>query len=192
MTDILLINPNSSTATTEMMTKIANGEAPAGCRVTGRTATGGPSMIVNEQELEAAATEVLKVWREAGVARWDGVIVSAFGDPGIDLVRANARVPVVGIAEASMLAASEGRRRFGIATVTPELETEGPITSWRRTYETTEARCTTVYDSVEKPDGYNVRYRLEGVERTVRMDHDPGDRIPLEDGEVVTTRSERS
>ena len=60
------------------------------------------------------------------------------------------------------------------------------------TYQTTEARCTTVYDSVEKPDGYNVRYRLDGVERTVRMDHNPGDRLPLEDGEVVTTRSERS
>ena len=60
------------------------------------------------------------------------------------------------------------------------------------TYQTTEARCTTVYDSVEKPDGYNVRYRLDGVERTVRMDHDPGDRIPVENGAIVTTRSERS
>jgi len=121
MTDILLINPNSSTATTEMMVKIANGEAPAGCRVTGRTALGGPSMIVNERELEAAAGEVLKVWREADGAHWSGVIVSAFGDPGIDLVRANAQVPVVGIAEASMREASEGKRRFGIATVTPDL-----------------------------------------------------------------------
>ena len=37
------------------------------------------------------------------------------------------------------------------------------------TYQTTESRCTTVYDSVQKPDGYNVRYRLDGVERTVRM-----------------------
>lgn len=121
MTDILLINPNSSAATTEMMVKIANGEAPAGCHVTGRTAAGGPSMIVNERELEAAATEVLKVWHEAGRTRWSGVIVSAFGDPGIDLVRANARVPVVGIAEASMREASQGHRRFGIATVTPDL-----------------------------------------------------------------------
>ncbi|SEK14946.1 MULTISPECIES: aspartate/glutamate racemase family protein [unclassified Variovorax] len=123
MTDILLINPNASSATTEMMAKIANAEAPAGCRVTGRTAMGGPSMIVNERELEAAAVEVLKVWRDAGTtqSQWDGVIVSAFGDPGIDLVRANARVPVVGIAEASMREASQGQRRFGIATVTPDL-----------------------------------------------------------------------
>lgn len=57
------------------------------------------------------------------------------------------------------------------------------------TYETTEARCTTVYDSVERQDGYDVRYRLDGVEHTVRMDHDPGDRIPVENGEIVAARS---
>uniref|UniRef100_UPI000D3A7F7D aspartate/glutamate racemase family protein n=1 Tax=unclassified Variovorax TaxID=663243 RepID=UPI000D3A7F7D len=122
MPDILLINPNASHATTEMMARIASADAPPGCRVTGRTAEGGPSMIVNERELEAAAVEVLKVWREAaGMQQWHGVIVSAFGDPGIELVRAEARVPVVGIAEASMREASRGARRFGIATVTPEL-----------------------------------------------------------------------
>lgn len=118
--EILLINPNSSSASTAMMVKIANGEAPAGCRVTGITAAGGPAMIVNEDELDAAATEVLKAWRSSG-GPWDGVIVSAFGDPGLELLRREAGVPVVGIAEASMLAASEGGRRFGIATVTPEL-----------------------------------------------------------------------
>jgi Asp/Glu/hydantoin racemase len=120
MQEILLINPNSSSATTAMMVKIAAGEAPAGCRVTGMTATQGPSMIVNEDELNAAAAEVLKTWRTAS-GKWDGVIISAFGDPGIELVRMDTRVPVVGIAEASMREASEGRRRFGIATVTPEL-----------------------------------------------------------------------
>lgn len=121
MTHILLINPNASSATTEMMVNIANAEAPAGWRVTGRTAAGGPQMIVNERELEAAAVEVRKAWHEAASAHWHGVIVSAFGDPGIDLVRADARVPVVGIAEASMREASQGQRRFGIATVTPDL-----------------------------------------------------------------------
>lgn len=120
MPEILLINPNSSAATTAMMVDIARGEAPAGFRVSGATAAVGPAMIVNEHELAAAAAEVLKAWRAAG-RRWDGVIVSAFGDPGIGPLRHEAGVPVVGIAEASMRAASEGGRRFGIATVTPEL-----------------------------------------------------------------------
>ncbi|MDM0018722.1 aspartate/glutamate racemase family protein [Variovorax saccharolyticus] len=118
--DILLINPNSSAGTTAMMVEIAAAEAPAGFRIEGRTAQGGPSMIVNPRELEAAAGEVERSWQQAGT-HWAGVIISAFGDPGIERVRAACRVPVVGIAEAAMLEASAAGRRFGIATVTPDL-----------------------------------------------------------------------
>lgn len=53
------------------------------------------------------------------------------------------------------------------------------------TYETTETRCHTVYDSSQKIVGYDVRYRLGDEERTVRMDRDPGKRIPVENGELV-------
>lgn len=120
MPDILLINPNSSVATTAMMVQIAAGEGRPGFRIRGLTASAGPSMIVNQRELAAAAGEVDKVWRSAG-GDWAGVVISAFGDPGIEQVRAASRVPVVGICEASMLEAGEGGRRFGIATVTPEL-----------------------------------------------------------------------
>jgi uncharacterized protein YcfJ len=53
------------------------------------------------------------------------------------------------------------------------------------TYTTTETSCETVYDSSEKIIGYNVRYRLGDQEGTVRMDRDPGERIPVgEDGEL--------
>ena len=60
------------------------------------------------------------------------------------------------------------------------------------TYDTTEQHCTTVYDSSKEQVGYNVRYRLDGVEHTVRMDHDPGDRIPVENGAIVIARNDRS
>jgi uncharacterized protein YcfJ len=53
------------------------------------------------------------------------------------------------------------------------------------TTQTVEQRCRTVYDSVEKPDGYQVRYRLGDHEGSVRMDHDPGNSIPVESGELV-------
>ena len=53
------------------------------------------------------------------------------------------------------------------------------------TTQTVEQRCRTVYDSVEKPDGYRVRYRLGDHEGSVRMDHDPGSSIPVENGELV-------
>jgi uncharacterized protein YcfJ len=44
-----------------------------------------------------------------------------------------------------------------------------------------------VYDSSEKTTGYRVRYRLNGKEDTVKMDHDPGPRIPLRDGQLDLT-----
>lgn len=121
MPNILLINPNSSQVTTDMMVRIAQADAPAGYTVIGITANGGPSMIVNETELQAAAIEVEHVWRGAGES-YAGVIISAFGDPGVEQVRAlSGDTPVVGICEASMLEAAEGGRRFGVATVTPDL-----------------------------------------------------------------------
>jgi uncharacterized protein YcfJ len=53
------------------------------------------------------------------------------------------------------------------------------------TYTTTETSCETVYDSSERIIGYNVRYRLGDQEGSVRMDRDPGERIPVdENGEL--------
>lgn len=55
------------------------------------------------------------------------------------------------------------------------------------TEQVTERRCETVYDSKERPTGkFKVRYRLDGAEHTVTMDHDPGSRLPVKDGKVVT------
>ena len=50
---------------------------------------------------------------------------------------------------------------------------------------TTERRCKTVHDTSEKLLGYDVTYRLEGKESTVRMAHDPGKQIPVKDGQLV-------
>ena len=53
------------------------------------------------------------------------------------------------------------------------------------TTQTVEKRCRTVYDSAERPDGYQVRYRLAGQEGTVRTDRAPGASIPVENGQLV-------
>lgn len=117
---ILLINPNSSDATTTMMVGIAQGVVPAGVSVVGATATRSPPMIVTPEALAAAADEVVEIGiRESGGV--SGIIVSAFGDPGLALLQQQLPIPVVGICEASMLEAAAGGRRFGVATTTPEL-----------------------------------------------------------------------
>ena len=54
------------------------------------------------------------------------------------------------------------------------------------TYTASEQRCATVYDSSEEPAGYDVVYLLKGEQHRVHMDHDPGARIPVKDGQIVT------
>ena len=58
------------------------------------------------------------------------------------------------------------------------------------TYTTNEQRCQTVYDTHQKQVGYDVRYRLDDVEKSVQMDHHPGERIPVQDGQLVLTQAE--
>jgi Asp/Glu/hydantoin racemase len=117
---LLLINPNSSVATTEMMVAIAQATAGEGFEVIGATATRAPPMILEPEALIASAAEVVEI-ALANSDGYSGIIVAAFGDPGLAGIRASTTVPAVGIAEAAMLEAAEGSRRFGIAATTPKL-----------------------------------------------------------------------
>ncbi|QHE94236.1 aspartate/glutamate racemase family protein [Pandoraea fibrosis] len=125
MTHILLINPNTSTATTQMMVDIARtylaSVMSSPPMVVGATVTRGAPMIVDEQDLVVAAEAVNEPQIVALAAQADGVIVGAFGDPGIEALRARLEVPVVGIGASSVREAAAGGRRFGIATTTPML-----------------------------------------------------------------------
>jgi len=56
-----------------------------------------------------------------------------------------------------------------------------------RTVTTTEKKCETVYESREVPDGYRVTYQWDGGTRTVHMENNPGERLPIRNGEVVLT-----
>jgi uncharacterized protein YcfJ len=56
------------------------------------------------------------------------------------------------------------------------------------TYQTTERVCKTAVDVSERTVGYDVQYRIGDTPGEVRMDHDPGDTIPLQDGQLVIAR----
>lgn len=56
------------------------------------------------------------------------------------------------------------------------------------TYTSTETRCSTVVDSHDKVVGYDVKYDISGEVGSVRMDRDPGDKIPLREGQLVLTQ----
>lgn len=124
---VVLVNPNTSDATTELMAAIAR-EALTGSDllVEGCTATHGPRMITSVEDLAASAEVVVALGSEAVRSESQtrtvaAVIVGAFGDPGVEELRRALAVPVIGIAEASLRAAAADGRRFGVATTTPAL-----------------------------------------------------------------------
>ena len=134
MTRIALVNPNTSVATTEAMLCIARRTRPD-LKVEGFTAPFGPSLIIDEPGLTKAADAVVALGDR--LESFDGVIVAAFGDPGLEALRARLAMPVTGIAEAGMTEAVRGVRRFAVATTTPELA--GAIARTARRYGVGEA-----------------------------------------------------
>lgn len=52
-----------------------------------------------------------------------------------------------------------------------------------------QTRCTTVYDVERTPAGFDVTWEFEGRQGVVRMDREPGERIPFEDGEPAVGQS---
>lgn len=118
---VLLVNPNTNSGTTEMMRSLAASHLPHS-QVLGATAAAGPSMLTDPQALAASEPHVIEAVRTAmSTQRIDAIIVAAVGDPGRDALEDLLEVPVVGIGQASILAASAGGRRFGMATSTPLL-----------------------------------------------------------------------
>ncbi len=116
LTHVLLMNPNHNAATTAAMCQIAAtglGQAPAPW-----TAPSGPDLIATPAALAAAAELVA----HAALPRWpDGIIVSAFGDPGAARLARRAPCPVVGIGAAAARQAAQTGQPFAVATTTPAL-----------------------------------------------------------------------
>lgn len=119
---VLIVNPNSNRATTEMMCRYAQVELPE-FEVIGATATAGPKMITEDVALGQSRRYVVAAVLNALDENPDiaAVVVAAYGDPGRDILEDLLDIPVLGIGKASMMAAAYGGRAFGVATSTPGL-----------------------------------------------------------------------
>jgi allantoin racemase len=116
---LILLNPNTSAAITAQMVRIAQDQAGALARIEGRTAPFGAPLITSPATLDQAEQAVGSM--TASLAGAGGVIVAAFGDPGLGLLRTRLGCAVTGIAEAGMAEAATGGRRFAVVTTTPDL-----------------------------------------------------------------------
>lgn len=94
--DVVLVNPNTTRATTAMITV--------------------PEALADATRHVVALVQDL-VHAPEGAPM---VVVAAFGDPGVPELR-DAGYRVTGIGEAALQAAAAGGRRFALATTTPDL-----------------------------------------------------------------------
>ncbi|WP_242087505.1 aspartate/glutamate racemase family protein [Microbacterium lacticum] len=114
---ITLINPNTSRAMTAKIAAAAREAAgpdvviDAVCPETGAAAI---ESHVDEVLAAAAVVDLVQQDQQAGGS--DAYVIACFGDPGLDAARELVDVPVIGIAEAAMHAATLAGRTFAVVT----------------------------------------------------------------------------
>jgi allantoin racemase len=116
---LLLINPNTSHATTAAMVGIAREAAPD-ITIDSISAPFGVPLITSPVELAIAEEAVTALMASRPPFGFGGVVVAAFGDPGVLALRKTLPVPVTGIAEAGMTEAAV-HGRFAVVTTTHDL-----------------------------------------------------------------------
>lgn len=117
----VVLNPNTDPAVTAMMVEIARQHAPAGIEIVGMTVPFGAPLILDEASLNEATRAVLSIVPDLSAANCDGLVVAAFGDPGLVGLRRRLPWRVVGLAQTSMASAASGGARFCVVTTTPGL-----------------------------------------------------------------------
>ncbi|SEC25335.1 aspartate/glutamate racemase family protein [Bradyrhizobium erythrophlei] len=112
---ILLLNPNTTAAVTDLLHAAGSKVASAGTELVPTTAARGVPYIATRAEAQIGGAIALEMLAEAGPGI-DAAIIAAFGDPGLFGARELFAFPVVGLAEAAMLTACMLGRRFSIVT----------------------------------------------------------------------------
>jgi len=117
MPHVVAINPSSSAEITAGIQASLDQSAHRwGLTAAAVTSYGGPRVIDSDDDARAAIDPMLAA---AGQHRADAYLIGSFTDTGLDELRAVAPVPVIGIAEAALLAAMAHARRVGVISSAP-------------------------------------------------------------------------
>ena len=112
---ILLLNPNTTVAVTELLHAAAAPVVAPGTELVTATAPRGVSYIATRAEAQIGGAIALEMLA-AAAPDIDAAVIAAFGDPGLFGARELFDIPVVGLAEAAMLTACMLGRKFSIVT----------------------------------------------------------------------------
>ncbi len=115
---LLIVNPNTSQAVTDLLWAAARPLMPAGVEVDAVTAPFGAASLESPAEVAIAAHAVLTALAEAET--FDAALIGAFGDPGLDAAQDLFEAPVFGLGRCGLQAAAR-HGRFVIVTVGPHL-----------------------------------------------------------------------
>jgi allantoin racemase len=118
MSNILIINPNTTTSVSALLLQHGQSVAGTNSQVRVVTARFGAPYISCEASYAIAGHAVLSAWAYAltdGDMVPDAVLIGCFGDPGLFALREASPVPVTGLAEAALTDASR-HGRFAIVT----------------------------------------------------------------------------
>jgi Asp/Glu/hydantoin racemase len=122
---LLVINPNISKDVTSLIESEARRSASPGTELVVRTAGHGVEYIETRFEALIAAGAVAEILAEytgdASGSSIDGVVVAAFGDPGMPALKELTDVPVIGITEAALCAAALQGHRFSIIAISDRI-----------------------------------------------------------------------
>lgn len=113
---LLVINPNTTQAMTDAIGATARAAAAAGTEIVAVSPSWGPASIEGHVEEVLSSAAVLETVARVG-DEYDGIAIACYGDPGLYAAREISPVPVVGIAEASMLLACTVAHSFSVVTV---------------------------------------------------------------------------
>ena len=117
---IMVLNPNTNPRITDLLGQAARRCAPPDCTIISQTVAAGRSALRDAADLALAEQEVLATLRAH--SDLDGLVIAAFGDPGLQAAQALAPFPVVGLG-ASGLSAGAAHGLFAILTLGRQMDT---------------------------------------------------------------------
>jgi len=115
MAEILLINPNTTKSMTDLVLKTARSFASKGTTLRAVSGAFGPRYIASRVGYAIAGHAAVDAFAN-DTGRKDAVVLACFGDPGLAALKEISPVPVVGMADASILQACALGGRFSIVT----------------------------------------------------------------------------
>lgn len=118
---ILVINPNISESVTGLIRAEAIRAASPGTEIIVRTAQSGVEYIETRVEALLAGVAVAQIIAEES-ENVDGIVVAAFGDPGMPALKELVDIPVIGITEAAIHTAALLGSRFSIVAISDRIQ----------------------------------------------------------------------